>query len=120
MGKTNRLTSIVQTVGAVCFWTSWLLMPGIGVTDAARILTLVSAQPHRVLASSVVQLLSAALFSLAVPGLARRFQAEKNVWMRPGTALLGWARVATQPTRSITNWRTRWCVLESNKPPCCQ
>jgi len=68
---------------------SWLLMPEVGVTDAATILRLVSAQPERVLGSSVVQLLSAALFALAVPGLVRQFPGDKNSWMRAGTALLG-------------------------------
>jgi hypothetical protein len=63
-------------------------MPGVGVTDAAKILTLVSAQPGRVLGSSLLQLLSAALFALAVPGLTRRFPNAKNSWMSAGTALL--------------------------------
>ena len=63
-------------------------MPGVGVTEAVTILRLVSAQPDRVLASSVLQLLSAALFAMAVPGLVRRFPGEKNSWMRAGTALL--------------------------------
>ena len=88
MGKTTRLTSTVLIGGAVCFWTSWLLMPGVGVTDATKILKLVSAQPQSVLVSSVLQLLSAALFALGVCGLSRLFKAEGNFWMSAVTFLL--------------------------------
>jgi len=38
MEKPTWLTSIVLIGGAVSFWSSWLLMPGVGVTDAAKIL----------------------------------------------------------------------------------
>ena len=88
MEKTIRLKGTVLTVGAICFWASWLLMPGVGVTEATAILRLVSTQPQAVLVSSVLQLLSAALFALAVPGLAWRFNAERNSWIRAASFLL--------------------------------
>jgi hypothetical protein len=88
MEKTTRLTSTALIGGAVCFWTSWFLMPGVGVTDATKILKLVSAQPQSVLVSSVLQLLSAALFALGVCGLSRLFKAEGNFWMSAATFLL--------------------------------
>jgi hypothetical protein len=73
-----KLTGPFLVAAAMSFWTSWLLMPGVGITDAATILTVVSRHPQQVLASSVVQLLSAALFSCAIPGLARLFSDGRN------------------------------------------
>ena len=61
---------------------------GVGVTDASTILTLVAAQPDRVLASSVLQLESAAFLALAVPGLALRFAAAGDRSGRLSVALL--------------------------------
>ena len=69
----TRFTGLLLASGSACFWISWLLMPGVGVTDADKILSLVSTQPRQVLLSSILQLLSAALFALAIPGLARGF-----------------------------------------------
>jgi hypothetical protein len=46
-------------VAAVLFWIAWLLMPGVGITDAQRIFELVGTHRAQVLASSVVQLTSA-------------------------------------------------------------
>ena len=56
---------------AATFWIGWLLMPGVGVTDAAVILDAVGAHRGAVLASSILHLVCAALFALAIPGLAR-------------------------------------------------
>jgi hypothetical protein len=84
----QRLAGLLLLGAATCFWISWALMPGVGVTDATRILTLVSAQPERVLTSSVLQLVSASLFALAIPGLARRFPVARNSWPAIATALL--------------------------------
>jgi hypothetical protein len=63
-------------------------MPGVGVTDAERILLLVSEQRQSVLVSSGLQLLSAALFALAIPGLARLLPPSRSIWASAGTALL--------------------------------
>jgi hypothetical protein len=73
---------------AVSFWTSWALMPGVGVTDATRILSLVGAQPERVLTSSILQLLSAALWALSIPGLALRLGARGGSWEKLAVALV--------------------------------
>ncbi len=54
---------------AVLFWVSWLLMPGVGVTDAAQILTLVGPHRHRVAVSAAVQLFSAVLYVPALLGV---------------------------------------------------
>src|SRR5262249_22141267 len=74
--------------GAICFWTAWALMPGVGVTDAMTILRLVSSQPEKVLASSVLQLVSAALLAVAIPGLTLCFHAINSAWGRWSVALL--------------------------------
>src|SRR5262245_45374409 len=84
----TRWTGALLTMAAVSFWTSWALMPGVGVTDAERILVLVSGQPRSVLASSTLQLLSAAFFALAIPVLARQFLPLRSKWAAVGTAML--------------------------------
>jgi len=76
----TRSTGWMLLTAAIFFWTSWALMPGVGVTDAAEILRLVSAQREQVLASSILQLASAALFALAIPGLVLRLHAFKERW----------------------------------------
>jgi hypothetical protein len=88
MQKSGLFTGAVLPAGTMCFWSSWLLMPGVGVTDAARILKLVSAHAQNVLGSSVLQLISSALFALAVLGLSQRFTERMNSWMRGGAFLL--------------------------------
>lgn len=57
-------------LAASAFFFAWLLMPGVGVTDAGRIFELVGAQRGRVLASSVLQLFSAACYAPALIALA--------------------------------------------------
>ena len=84
----QRSTGWILIAAALCFWTSWALMPGVGVTDAATILRLVGAHPRSVLMSSVLQLVSAALFALAIPGLTIGFSAFKSAWGRAAAALL--------------------------------
>lgn len=54
-------------IASLSFWLSWLLMPGVGVTDTARIFTLVGAHRTNVYASVAFQLLSAAAYA---PGIA--------------------------------------------------
>jgi hypothetical protein len=81
-------TGFFLMAAAACFWISWVLMPGVGVTDAKKILMLVSSQPGRVLISAALQLTSAGLFAIAIPGLVRRFRAEQNFWANIAPALL--------------------------------
>jgi len=76
----TRITGWILLTAATLFWTSWALMPGVGVTDAAAILRLVSAQRGYVLASSILQLASAAFFALAIPGLATRLHTLQERW----------------------------------------
>jgi hypothetical protein len=55
---------------AVLFWVAWLLMPAVGITDAQLIFDLVGTHRSQVLASSVVQLVSAACYAPALVQLA--------------------------------------------------
>ena len=87
-GTGTRWTGAFLMLAAVSFWLSWALMPGVGVTDAERILALVSGQPQSVLVSSTLQLLSAALFALSIPGLARLLPPSRSKWAAVGTTLL--------------------------------
>jgi hypothetical protein len=54
-------------IASLAFWLSWVLMPGVGVTDPTRIFALVGAHRANVYASVVFQLLSAAAYA---PGIA--------------------------------------------------
>jgi len=54
---------------ALLFWLSWSLMPGVGITDARRILDLVGQHRSRVAVSVALQLLSAACYAPALAGL---------------------------------------------------
>ena len=65
-----KTTGAALIAAATAFLLGWLLMPGVGVTDATRILDAVGANRGAVLLSSVVHLVSAAAFAVAVPGLA--------------------------------------------------
>lgn len=84
----NRYVGYLLLAAAICFWTSWALMPGVGVTDAATILMLVGAQPEKVLASSVLQLISAALLAMTIPGLALQFANSSSVLGKISLSLL--------------------------------
>lgn len=66
----GRLHALALIAAAVLFWLSWLLMPGIGVTDADAILTAVGAHSRAVFLSSMLQLASAACLAASIPGLA--------------------------------------------------
>jgi hypothetical protein len=59
---TRRAAVAWLTLASVGFWLSWLLMPGVGVTDPVRIFELVGSHRPEVLASVVLQLLSAAAY----------------------------------------------------------
>lgn len=61
------MAGLLLVVAAVLFWISWLLMPGVGVTDAAQIFELVGSHRPLVAISVVAQLVSAILY---VPALA--------------------------------------------------
>ncbi len=67
---TRGAARVWLTLASLGFWLSWLLMPGVGVTDAAQIFALVGSHRPAVLASVVVQLLSAAAYVLEAFALA--------------------------------------------------
>jgi hypothetical protein len=56
-------------LAAVAFFGAWLLMPGVGITDAERIFALVGAHRGQVMLSSVLQLFSAACYAPAAVAL---------------------------------------------------
>ena len=64
------MSGVWLAAAAALFWVSWLLMPGVGVTDAAQIFSLVSTQRSLVLTSVILQLASAVLYVPALVGTA--------------------------------------------------
>jgi hypothetical protein len=66
-----RNGGVLLAAAAGLFWLAWVLMPGVGVTDAAQIFALVSSQRRLVAVSVVVQLVSAALYAPALLSIAR-------------------------------------------------
>ena len=69
--ETSESAGRLLITAAATFWLGWLLMPGVGVTDASRILELVAGQRTSVVVSSVLHFVAAAALALAIPGLAR-------------------------------------------------
>ena len=76
---------------ALAFFLAWLLMPGVGVTDAKQIFALVSAHRPQVALSVLSQLLSAVLYVPALLGLAshRWFGKQPSVRLAAGLLLVG-------------------------------
>ena len=64
-----RTSGLLLVAAAALFWTAWLLMPGVGVTDPERIFQLVSSRRSLVALSVVIQLASAALYVPAMLGI---------------------------------------------------
>jgi hypothetical protein len=87
----RRIEGLLFIAAAASFWVSWLLMPGVGVTDPAMIFHLVASQRLSVLSSVIVQLLSAALYVPALLGIstARNHQSDPRVRWATGLLLLG-------------------------------
>jgi len=75
-------------LASVAFWLSWLLMPGVGVTDTATIFALVGAHRSHVRASVVLQLLSAALYAPGIAAILAAEPARRSAAIRAGGALL--------------------------------
>jgi hypothetical protein len=84
-----RIGGTCLVAAALLFWLAWLLMPGVGVTDAHEIFRLVGAHRGRVLLSVVVQLASAVLYVPAVVGIASDARLGAARGMRRSVALLG-------------------------------
>lgn len=69
-----RTAGSLLIAAASLFWFAWLLMPGVGVTDAGEIFALVGSQRGLVLASVLVQLGSAVLYVPALISLVSEHQ----------------------------------------------
>jgi hypothetical protein len=85
---TARLAGAALLAAAALFWLSWLLMPGVGITDAGRILDLVGQHAGRVRASVALQLLSAACYAPALVGILATRRLRRQRWVRGGAILL--------------------------------
>lgn len=86
----SRSTGLLLIAAATLFWLSWLLMPGVGVTDAAQIFELVASKRSSVMLSILTQLLSSALYVPALLGIfARSHTPDTGVRWGTGLLLLG-------------------------------
>ena len=75
---------------AACFWLTWALMPGVGVTDSKEIFALVGSQRSMVMASVALQLLSAVLYVPALLTLvAERTPGDRAVRLGAGILIVG-------------------------------
>ncbi|HEY8152732.1 MAG TPA: hypothetical protein VII72_01250 [Myxococcota bacterium] len=85
---TARLAGASLVIAAALFWLSWLLMPGVGITDAGRILELVGRHAGRVRVSVAAQLLSAACYAPALVGIVATRRLRRQRQVRAGAILL--------------------------------
>lgn len=83
-----RIKGVSLMAAATMFWLAWLLMPGVGVTDATQIFALVASQRSLVAISVVLQLLSAVLYVPALLEIASDIEAGRFPAMRWGAGLL--------------------------------
>jgi hypothetical protein len=83
-----RVAGVLLAMAAGTFWLSWVLMPGVGVVDAARILELVAQQRGLVTASVVVQLLSSVLFVPGLIGVSALARVRGSQMLEVGSTLL--------------------------------
>lgn len=83
-----RIKGFSLMAAATLFWLAWLLMPGVGVTDAAQIFALVASQRSLVAISVVLQLLSAVLYVPALLGIASDAESGRIPIVRWGAGLL--------------------------------
>jgi len=83
-----RLAGASLIAAAALFWLAWALMPGVGISDAGRILDLVGQHPSRVRASVVAQLLSAACYAPALVGIVATRRLRRQRAIRAGAILL--------------------------------
>jgi hypothetical protein len=83
----GRSTGAWLIGASLSFWLAWALMPGVGVTDAGRIFSLVGAHRESVLASVVLQLGSAAAYAPGLAGILAAEVARREV-VRLGAVLL--------------------------------
>jgi hypothetical protein len=95
--STMRVASACLVLAAALFGISWYFMPAAGITDTYEIFRIVTPQRGEVLAASIMQLLSAALFVPAMVAIIRdgdvRYAAK--VWRPATVVLLGTLGLAT-------------------------
>jgi hypothetical protein len=84
----HRSAGAFLVVASVTFWVSWVLMPGVGVTDTAMLFALVGANRSGVFASVLLQLISAAAYAPALVAIAASDEARESRPIRAGCALL--------------------------------
>ena len=82
------MTGLCFLAAAVLFWVAWLFMPGVGVTDAEQILTLVSSQRSLVVWSVGVQLVSAVLYVPGCVGMIADADVRRAPAIRWGVGLM--------------------------------
>ncbi len=63
-------SGLLLAAAATLFWVSWILMPGVGVTDPEQIFKLVGTHRPMVMISVIMQLASAVLYVPAMLGIA--------------------------------------------------
>lgn len=83
-----RFAGVSLFAAAALFWLSWLLMPGVGITDAGRILELVGQHAGCVRVSVIAQLLSAACYAPALVGIVATRHLRRQRAIRAGAILL--------------------------------
>jgi len=86
--KTTRAGAWCLIAAAVLFAASWWFMPAAGITDTREIFRIVTPQRGEVLAASILQLVSAALFVPAMVAVIRSRDSGK-LWLPASLVLLG-------------------------------
>lgn len=84
----QRFAGAALLLAAALFWLAWALMPGVGITDAGRILELVGEHAARVRVSVAAQLLSAACYAPALVGIVATRRLRRQRAVRAGAILL--------------------------------
>ena len=83
-----KYTGLALVFASTCFWLSWCLMPGVGVTDTDTIFRLVAAHRDSVFVSVVLQLVSAAAYAPGIVGIVSASGTQRSAAARIGAALL--------------------------------
>jgi hypothetical protein len=86
--RVNKSAGGFLVLASAAFWISWMLMPGVGVTDTATIFARVGTNRPSVLASVILQLVSAASYAPGLVGIAMSDGARRTWTLRVGCVLL--------------------------------
>ena len=84
----GRAAGAWLVAAAALFWLSWSLMPGVGITDAQRILGLVGQRRSQVGLSVALQLVSAVCYAPALVGIVARRSLGSDRQVRWASILL--------------------------------